>query len=60
MEPVFKGFAEEKGLKLGAVIQPTRVAVTGSTASAGMYEVLELVGREASLRRMGDALALQG
>jgi glutamyl-tRNA synthetase len=59
LEPVFKGFAEEKGLKLGGVIQPTRVAVTGSTASAGMYEVLELVGREASLRRMADAIALQ-
>ncbi|MDB5097532.1 MAG: glutamyl-tRNA synthetase [Cyanobacteria bacterium RYN_339] len=58
LEPVFKGFAEERGLKLGGVIQPVRVAVTGSTASAGMYDVLELVGRDASLRRMAEAMAL--
>jgi glutamyl-tRNA synthetase len=58
LEPVFKGLAEEQGLKLGAVIQPTRVAVTGSTASPGMYEVLFLLGRELSLSRIAEAVRL--
>lgn len=57
LEPLFKEFATERGLKLGGVIQPTRVAVTGTAASPGMYEVLALLGRDLSLARMAGALA---
>lgn len=58
MEEVFKGLAAERGLKLGAVIQPTRVAMTGSTASPGMYEVLALMGRDLAMQRFDRALGL--
>jgi glutamyl-tRNA synthetase len=58
LEPVFKGLAEELGLKLGGVIQPTRVATTGKTASPGMYDVLVLLGRELSLKRLKHAIDL--
>jgi glutamyl-tRNA synthetase len=58
LESVFKGLAGELGLKLGAVIQPARVAVTGSTASPGMYETLAIMGRELTLGRLHQAIAL--
>src|SRR5690606_16199993 len=38
IEPIFEGLREELGLKLGDVIQPVRVAVTGSTVSPPMYD----------------------
>jgi glutamyl-tRNA synthetase len=58
MEAVFKELAAERGLKLGGVIQPTRVAMTGKTTSPGMYEVLMLLGRELSMQRFDQALGL--
>ena len=57
LEPVFVALATERSVKLGAIIQPTRVAVTGRTASAGMYEVLGLMGRELTLTRLAGAIA---
>jgi glutamyl-tRNA synthetase len=58
LEALFKGLAEELGLKLGGLIQPTRVAVTGKTASPGMYEVLVLMGRDLSIERLNHAIGL--
>jgi glutamyl-tRNA synthetase len=45
-------------LKLGKLAQPTRVAITGTGASPGIYETLEVVGRERTLARMRIAAAL--
>lgn len=45
-------------LKLGKLAQPTRVAITGTGASPGIYETLEVVGRERSLARMRAAALL--
>jgi glutamyl-tRNA synthetase len=39
------------------LFMPVRVALTGSTVSPGLYESLELVGREESLARLDAALA---
>jgi glutamyl-tRNA synthetase len=58
LETLFKGLAEELGVKLGGLIQPTRVATTGKTASPGMYEVLMLLGRALSLSRLDHAIGL--
>ena len=44
-------------IKLGKIAQPVRVAVTGRTASPGIFEVLELLGRERTLERLDSALA---
>ncbi len=48
-----KTVAESHGLKLGDVMQPVRVALTGSTVSEPVNELLAVVGREHSLRRAG-------
>ena len=48
-------FAAEKGVKLGAVAQPLRAALTGSLASPGIFEVMEVLGRDETLGRIGDA-----
>ncbi len=57
LEALFKAYAEEKGAKLGQVIQPMRVAMTGRTNSPGMYEVLALLGPDLSLRRLDAVLS---
>jgi glutamyl-tRNA synthetase len=44
------------GLALGKLAQPVRVAVTGTTASPGIFEVLELLGRRRSLARLRAAI----
>ena len=49
----FEGLIEERGLKLGKLAQPVRVAVTGGTTSPGIFETLVLVGRERTLQRLG-------
>ncbi len=49
-----KGVAERNGLKLGDAMQPIRVALTGSTVSEPVNELLAVVGRDRSLRRIRE------
>jgi glutamyl-tRNA synthetase len=62
LESIEKSFEETcaalDGLKLGKLAQPARVAVTGTGASPGIYETLEVVGRERCLERLGRAAEL--
>jgi glutamyl-tRNA synthetase len=53
LEQAVRGFAEAQELKLGKIAQPLRAALTGSTASPGMFEVLAVLGREQTLARLG-------
>ena len=53
-EAVVKGFATARDLKLGKVAQPLRAALTGHTASPGIFEVLVILGRAESLARIAD------
>jgi glutamyl-tRNA synthetase len=53
-EAALRAFAEENGLKLGAVAQPLRAALTGRTTSPGIFEVLDVLGRQESLGRLKD------
>jgi glutamyl-tRNA synthetase len=55
LEARLREFVTEKGLKLGAVAQPLRAALTGSTASPGIFEVMEVLGRDETLGRIEDA-----
>ncbi len=55
-EPALKAFAEEKSLKLRHVMQPLRAAITGRLATPGMYEMLEVLGKDVVLRRLEQAL----
>jgi len=54
LEQSDRTFAEQHGLKLGQVAQPKRAALTGSTTSPPIYEVMEVLGREETLARLRD------
>ncbi|MGH3071802.1 MAG: glutamate--tRNA ligase [Gaiellaceae bacterium] len=58
LEVALKELTERLGLKPRQAFQPIRVAVTGSRISPGLYESLELLGREQSLARINRAAAV--
>jgi glutamyl-tRNA synthetase len=55
-EEVFKEIIEKHGIKMGQLAQPVRVALTGRTASPGLFEVMEVLGRERTLHRLRHGL----
>jgi glutamyl-tRNA synthetase len=55
LEAAVRQFAEARGVKLGQVAQPLRAALTGSTTSPGIFEVMEILGRDECLGRIADA-----
>jgi len=56
IEQAFSAVLEELGLSMGQLAQPVRVALTGSTVSPGIYEVIAVLGKERTLRRLRSAL----
>jgi glutamyl-tRNA synthetase len=60
LEKLFQGVAEKRGVGLGKVAQPVRVALTGGTASPGMYDVIQILGRDETLARLDAAIRLIG
>jgi len=57
LEAFYRQFAEARGLKLAQIAQVTRAALTGSTASPPLFQVMEILGREKVLRRLQLALS---
>jgi glutamyl-tRNA synthetase len=57
-EHAVRSVADAAGVKLGAVAQPLRAALTGRRTSPGIFDVLELLGREESLGRIADQMAV--
>lgn len=55
-EDSFKTFVEEEGIKMGQLAQPVRVALTGRTASPGLFEVMEVLGRDRTLFRLRQGI----
>jgi glutamyl-tRNA synthetase len=55
IERALRGLVEELGEKPRTAFQPIRLAVTGSKVSPGLFESLELLGREAALQRLRAA-----
>jgi glutamyl-tRNA synthetase len=55
-EAAVREFAENSGLKLGKIAQPLRAALTGRSTSPGVFDVLEVLGREESLGRIQDQI----
>ncbi|MBU1055472.1 MAG: glutamate--tRNA ligase [Proteobacteria bacterium] len=55
LENVFLKVMEQTGLKLGKIAQPVRVALTGKTISPGIFEILNVLGKEKSLERLKRA-----
>ena len=56
LETAVKASAERQGLKLGKLAQPLRAALTGTATSPPIFDVLEVLGREESLARIGDQI----
>ncbi len=55
VEALFKQTVEGAGLKLGKLAQPVRVALTGKTASPGIFDVVLLLGKARTIERLKDA-----
>jgi glutamyl-tRNA synthetase len=56
LETVVRAQAEAAGAKLGEIAQPLRAALTGATASPGIFEVMAILGRDEVLGRLADAI----
>ncbi|MCJ7594082.1 MAG: glutamate--tRNA ligase, partial [Desulfobacterales bacterium] len=57
LEEVFLAFMEKEQIKLGKIAQPLRVALTGTSVSPGLFEVMEVLGKKEVLTRIDKALA---
>ena len=58
IEEAARGIAEADGIKLGAVAQPLRAALTGSTVSPPIFEAAEILGRDETLSRLSAGAAM--
>ncbi|MBN1931086.1 MAG: glutamate--tRNA ligase [Desulfobacterales bacterium] len=56
LENIFLKIMEITQLKLGKIAQPVRVALTGKTVSPGIFEIIEVLGKEPTVRRLKDAV----
>ena len=57
IDRLFHSIMEARGLKMGQVAQPLRVALTGRTVSPGIFEVIDILGKERVIRRLRTAIA---
>ena len=55
IESAFKTICEEKGIKMGQIGPPVRVALCGGTVSPSIFEVIEVLGKEETLQRILQA-----
>ena len=60
LETALKATAAALGVKVGILVHPTRLAVTGSNAGPSLYHLLEILGKETVLARIDRALAHPG
>jgi glutamyl-tRNA synthetase len=60
IEAALKSTATKLGVKLGAIVHPTRLAVTGTNVGPSLYHLLEVLGKEKVLARIDRALATFG
>src|SRR3954468_18903964 len=58
LEATLKATAANLAVKVGALVHPTRLAVTGSNAGPSLYHLLEILGKEKVLARLDKALAI--
>jgi glutamyl-tRNA synthetase len=58
IETTLKRTATKLGVKVGAIVHPTRLAVTGSNVGPSLYHLLEVLGKEKVLARIDRALSM--
>jgi glutamyl-tRNA synthetase len=59
LEVFTKSFAEKNGKKLGELVHPVRLALTGKLISPGLFEVMETLGKELCLKRLEAVISLK-
>jgi glutamyl-tRNA synthetase len=57
-ETAVRAAAEAAGVKLGQIAQPLRAALTGRSTSPGLFDVMTVLGRDESLARLRDQIAV--
>ena len=57
IEATLKSTAEKLGVKVGGIVHPTRLAVTGSNVGPSLYHLLEVLGKDKVVARIDRALA---
>ena len=60
-DPIDEAFGkviEKTGLKLGKIAQPTRVALTGGNRGPGVFDIIEILGKEETINRLNKAIRL--
>ncbi|MEE9250762.1 MAG: glutamate--tRNA ligase [Alphaproteobacteria bacterium] len=60
VEDAVRAFAQEANVTLGGIAQPLRAALTGADISPPIFEVMEVLGREQTLLRIGDVIGTEG
>ena len=58
IEVTLKSVAAKLGAKVGAIVHPTRLAVTGSNVGPSLYHLLEVLGKEKVIARIDRALSM--
>ena len=57
LEAALRALSEERGIKAGVLIHPTRMALSGATGGPPLFDLIELMGRDRTLGRLGDFIA---
>ncbi len=56
LEQFMRGFTEERNVSIGEVMHPLRLALTGMTASPGLFDIMVFLGKDTVIRRMENAI----
>lgn len=59
LDVMLREFVEAEGIKIGQIVQPLRVALTGKSVGFGLFDILSILGPERCLRRIDRALTMQ-
>jgi len=57
LENIFSILLERHPIKLGTIAQPLRVALTGTSVSPGIFEIMEVMGQEMVIQRLSNAIS---
>jgi glutamyl/glutaminyl-tRNA synthetase len=60
IEAALKAKAKELGVKAGGLVHPTRLACTGKQIGPSLYHLMEVLGKDQTLTRLGEALRHPG
>jgi glutamyl-tRNA synthetase len=60
LEAMYRRYADERGINVGLLIHPTRLALSGVSVGPGLFEMMELLGKDRVLGRLEKAVAWLG